>query len=79
MEVSGILVACKPEHMPQVITSLSDLPWADVHFTEPVGRMVVTIEATDHHQSMDRLKTVKGLPRILSAEMVEYRVETPQE
>lgn len=74
MNVSGVVLACKPEHIPQITRSVNDLQWAEVHFTQPVGRMVVTIEGADVRQSMDRLTHIKGLPRVISAEMAEYRL-----
>ncbi len=79
MDVSGVVVACRPEHMDALAASLAELPWADLHFTEPVGRMVVTIEADDHHQSMDRLQALQRLPRVLSADLAEYRAHATQE
>ncbi len=74
MNVSGVLLACQPVHMAQIEGAVNALDWAEVHFTEPSGRMVVTIEADSTHQSMDRLTEIKGLPRVISAEMAEYRL-----
>ncbi len=74
MNLSGVLLACRPEHIPQITRSVNDLGWAEVHFTEPTGRMVLTIEGDDMHQSMDRLTHIKGIPRVISAEMAEYRL-----
>jgi len=74
MTLSGVLLACRPEFIPQVTRSVNDLGWAEVHFTEDTGRMVLTIEADDVRQSVDRLTHIKGLPRVISAEMAETRV-----
>ena len=52
------------------------LAWADVHYTDPSGRVVVTIEATDIDESIDRLQELQGLPRVLSAALAQYCIET---
>ncbi|MCP4873616.1 MAG: chaperone NapD [Proteobacteria bacterium] len=79
MDISGVVVACRPEHMETLTASLAELPWADLHFSTPVGRMVVTIEAADHHQSMDRLTAIRRLPRVLRADLAKYRAEATEE
>ena len=74
MNVSGVLLACQPAHIAQITRAVNALGWAEVHFTEATGRMVVTIEADSTRQSMDRLTELKALPRVISAEMAEYRI-----
>jgi nitrate reductase NapAB chaperone NapD len=75
MTISGIVVACRPEHLAGMTEAVNALPWAEVHYTDPDGRLVVTIEAGDIEQSMDRLKELQGLPRVLMAELAEFAVE----
>ena len=75
MTISGIVVACQPCDIEPLSQVLIDLPWLEVHYTDPRGRLVVTIEADDIDQSMDRLKELQGLPRVLIAELAEYCIE----
>ena len=79
MTISGIVVACRPEHLAETRETLKRLDWADVHYTDPKGRLVVTIEATDVDESMDRLKQLQALPRVLMAELAEYCIEEQDE
>jgi nitrate reductase NapD len=72
MTVSGIVVACRPDDLAEVKEVLNGLTWAEVHYTDPDGRLVVTIEAEDVEESMDRLKQLQGLPRVLMAELAEF-------
>jgi nitrate reductase NapAB chaperone NapD len=44
-----------------------------VHFSDPKGRLVVTLEASDIDESMERMKTLQALPRVLSAALAEFR------
>jgi len=75
MTISGIVVACQPGDIDGLSQVLSDLPWVDVHYSDPRGRLVVTLEAADIDQSMERLKELQSLPRVLMAELAEYCIE----
>jgi nitrate reductase NapAB chaperone NapD len=75
MTISGIVAACRPEHLAEATADVNGLPWAEVHYTDPSGRMVVVIEAADVDESMDRLKELQGLPRVVMAELAEYCLE----
>ena len=75
MTVSGIVVACRPEHLAEMTRAVNAFSWAEVHYADPNGRLVVTIEADDVEESMGRLKDLQGLPRVLMAELAEFAIE----
>jgi nitrate reductase NapAB chaperone NapD len=75
VSVSGIVVACRPEHLDGVAERLNALAWAEVHYTDSRGRLVVTIEAADTDESRARLEQIQALPRVLMAELAEYHLE----
>ncbi|HEY5657391.1 MAG TPA: chaperone NapD [Myxococcota bacterium] len=76
MTISGIVVACRPEDLEATAGAVDALPWADVHYRDPRGRLVVTIEAADVDESVDRLGALQRLPRVLSAELAQYCIDT---
>jgi nitrate reductase NapD len=73
--VSGIVVACRPEHLDAVREAIDALEWAEVHHPDPRGRLVVTIEARDTQESVARLLELQRLPQVMSAELAEYHVD----
>jgi nitrate reductase NapD len=75
MVISGIVVASKPEDLSAVSAAVEQFSWADVHASDSVGRLVVTIEAEDIDESMERLKQLKQLPRVLMAELALYTID----
>ncbi|MBW2269905.1 MAG: chaperone NapD [Deltaproteobacteria bacterium] len=79
MTISGIVVACRPEHIDETTLRLNELSWAEVHYTDSDGRLVVTIEADGVEASMDRLKELQKFPRVLMAELAEFVVEDEDE
>ena len=75
MIVSGIVVACRPEHLEETSGEVNALRWAEVHYTDPRGRLVVTLEAAGVDESIERLLQLQRLPRVLMAELAEYTIE----
>ena len=75
MIISGIVVASRPEHLAEVNQALEAIPWVDVHFSDPRGRLVVIMEAADLDQSVDRLRQLQELPHVLMAELAQYCIE----
>lgn len=72
MDLSGIVLACLPEHVAEAKRAVSALPWATVRHEDPKGRLVIVIEATGSAQSQARLLELQRLPRVLSAQLAAY-------
>ncbi len=75
MMISGVVVACRPEHLSAVTDGINALPWAEVHHTDPQGRLVVTVEASDADASIDCVRKLQDLPHVSMAEMAQYCVD----
>jgi nitrate reductase NapAB chaperone NapD len=71
--LSGVLVRCRPESLPQLTADLDGLAWADVHQVDPAGRMVVTTEAADIHEGMDQIGELRAMTGVLAANLAEFR------
>jgi nitrate reductase NapAB chaperone NapD len=78
MSVSGVVVACRPQHLAQVAAGVEALAWAQVHHRDTEGRLVVTIDADNEGQSAARLLDLQRLPHVLMAEMVQYVINDDQ-
>lgn len=75
MIVSGIVMVSKRGELEKLKAELEALSWADAHFSDESGRLVVTIEAESIEESMDRLKVLQALPSALMAELAQYCME----
>lgn len=73
--ISGIVVASRPDHIGAVSEAVEAHPWAEVHYTDTQGRMVVTVEANGVEESMERLQLLQELPQVLSVSLAEYCLE----
>ena len=72
MNIAAVLVATTPPNIESVRDQISAHEWADVHHINDDGRMMITIEGDNGEQDIERLKSVKSMPNVISAEMVEY-------
>lgn len=70
MNISGVVVRTKPEHLQEVVESLENSGVCDVHFYDEKGRIVVTIEAQSTDEEVFKMKVIQSLEHVLSADLV---------
>jgi len=70
MNISSVVVRCKPEDLNEVLQSLEDSGMCDVYFYDESGKIVVVIEAEDVKEEVFKMKAIQSLPKVLSAELV---------
>jgi len=70
MNISSVVVRCKPEDLNEVIQSLEDSGMCDVYFHDESGKIVVVIEAEDTKEEVFKMKAIQSLPKVLSAELI---------
>ncbi len=75
MNIASLLVETQPENVASLIQTINSFPWAEVHHSEQDGRMIVTVEGETSKEDVANFKTIKSLPQVLSASMVEYCFE----
>ncbi len=73
--ISGVVVASRPEHLAVVTEAVEAFPWANVHYSDPAGRLVVTVEADGLDEGIERFEMLQQLPAVLSVSLAEYWLE----
>jgi len=73
--ISGIVVASRPEDQAEVRRELEALDHAEVHYSDPRGRLVVTIDAPGIDASMELVETIGKIPRVLAVSLAQYCLE----
>ncbi len=79
MNIAAVLVATQPEKTNELNDQINNFPWSEVHYVEDSGRMIVTIEGDSSEEDVERLKIIKKLAGVLSADMIEYYFEDEAE
>jgi len=72
MNLSAILVTALPDKLPGLNNQISLLPWAETHFHDEEGRLIVTVESMSIQEDQNYLRELQALPGTLSAEVVEF-------
>lgn len=70
--ISGIVVTSRPEDQAEVRREIEALDYADVHYCDPRGRLVVTLEAPGIDASMERVETIGQISRVLGVSLAQY-------
>ncbi len=74
MVVSGLIVAPAADRREEVRVAIDALPWAEIHYEDGEGRWVVTVEAANTDEAMNRNQELQKLPGVVMAEMAEHFV-----
>ena len=69
MNVSSIVVKTTAEHLQKVMDIINTYELCEVHFCDPDGRIVATIEGESISEQMDRMKIIQSIPFVFSANL----------
>jgi len=69
MNVSSIVVKTTPERLREVIDHINTLDFCEVHFFDPAGKIVATIDGETIHDQMESMKKIQGLPDVFSVNL----------
>ena len=70
MNISGILVQTKPEHVLSVIEQIKNNDCCEYHLHDEKGRIVVTIEGENTEEEINKLKFLKTFKNVIAADMM---------
>lgn len=69
MNISGIVVRTAPENVDEVIENLRATGLCDIHFNDPAGKIIVTVEGRDISEEMRKMKEIMAVPGVLCANL----------
>ncbi len=69
MNVSSIVVKTTAEHLQEVMDNINKVDLCEVHFSDPEGKIVVTVEGESISEQMERMKVIQNIPFVFSANL----------
>ena len=79
MNISSIVVKTRPENLEALKVSLAESGLCDVHFSDELGRIIITVEGDDNADETKKLKAIQHLPHVVSADFsYTYADEDPE-
>jgi nitrate reductase NapD len=78
MNISSIVVKTLPENLEALKARLAESGLCDVHFSDKLGRIIVTVEGDENEDETKKLKAIQKLPQVVSADFsYTYADEDP--
>lgn len=68
MNISSVVVKTLPEHLEAVKAGLEKSGLCDIHFSDELGRIIITIEGDENADETAKLKEIQQLPFVASAD-----------
>jgi len=78
IDICGLLVQARAERVSEVRERLARIPGVEVHAVTEDGRLVVTVEGTEHHPTLDKINTLVAVPGVAATSLV-YQYSDHQE
>ncbi|MDH5681008.1 MAG: chaperone NapD [Spirochaetota bacterium] len=70
MNISSIVVKCRPEFMDTLIEKLNASELCEVHHRDDKGQIVVVIEGEDVSVEISKLKAIESMDHVITADMM---------
>ena len=73
--VSSLIVHGAPELLPAISAAIAILPGAEVHASDGIGKLVVTLETVNEAGISKRVDAIRALDGVFAASLVYHEVE----
>ena len=72
MSICSLIVHAKPDKAPSVEEGLLALPGVEVHGGQAEGKLVVTVEDTEHSQAADTLTAIGAVDGVINTVLIYH-------
>jgi nitrate reductase NapD len=69
VSISGIVVKTAPEHLETVMAALEASGLCEIHFHDPGGKIVVTVEGEGEGDDVRKMREIMDLPHVLCVDL----------
>ncbi len=73
--VSSLIVHGAPELLPAISAAIAVLPGVEVHASDGIGKLVVTLETVSEAEISMRIDAIRALEGVFAASLVYHQVE----
>lgn len=79
MNITGVIVRARPEHLAAVRAQLLLHPGVEIHAVTTDGRLVVTVEDANDRRLADRIMSFNDMQGVLCATMIYHHDDSDPE
>jgi nitrate reductase NapD len=73
--VSSLIVHGAAELLPAISAAVAVLPGAEVHASDGIGKLIVTLETVHEAEISERIDAIRALDGVFAASLVYHQVE----
>lgn len=73
--VSSVVVRAAPAHLGRLSGMIAGLEGAEVHATDPRGKMIVTLEAASEAEALGMVERIRGMSGAVDVSLVYHQCE----
>ncbi|NPA51345.1 MAG: chaperone NapD [Aquificae bacterium] len=70
MNISSAVVKVAPKYLNQVLNLLEESQLCEVHFYDDQGKIIITVEANNVSEEMEKFDRISKLDHVLSVDLV---------
>ena len=75
IHISSILVHCADRRLAAIASAIGRLGGAEVHASDPNGKLIVTLETQSEAETLDRIVAIRDLEGVMAASLVYHQVD----
>jgi len=76
VHITSLVVHAMPPRMQGIADFIATLPGAEVHASDPSGKLVVTLETASAGATLDLIARIQGTDGVITAALVYQHAET---
>jgi len=73
--IASLIVLCHPDAFAEILKLIEAIPVASVPEQDPVGKLIVLIEAADEKQLMEPIRSIETFPGVISTSLVFHQID----
>jgi nitrate reductase NapD len=73
--VSSLIVHGAAELLPAISAAVAALPGAEVHASDGIGKLIVTLETVNEAEISEQIDAIRALDGVFAASLVYHQVE----
>lgn len=76
VHIAGIIMYCDRTSMEAIKASIGLLPEVECHAQSPEGKLVITLETSSMHRTLDCMDAIRALPGVYEVSLVYQHAES---
>lgn len=76
VHIAGIIMYCERTSMEAIKASIGLLPEVECHAQSPEGKLVITLETSSMHRTLDCMEAIRALPGVYEVSLVYQHAES---